>query len=249
MSRCHFDLVNHCVTEAKTWGKLVETNFEMAVISNQARTTGARYLRTVLPLGLLLVVAALIAGFVVWPLSPTNLRNDHSASTELFSDWQAGEVVVLVRHGERCDRSSNTCAGPADGITLPGREVAAGVGSALLSMGMHSADIATSPLTRTAQTAQAMFGEGIAEQNWLVDCDTDMARDIKAHKAEGRNLVLITHSGCISRFEDAMGFPHARDTEYASSLFVRLGANGKLKVLGRIDAQDWPAVVTRNPAL
>ncbi|WPP01168.1 histidine phosphatase family protein [Pseudomonas sp. HR96] len=209
-----------------------------------------RYFTTLTTLAVLLALSALIAGFVVWPLSPTNLgRAGSEAAMQLQRHWQAGDVVVLVRHGERCDRSANTCMGPPDGITLVGRDAAANLGSAFMSMGMDKAEVLTSPLTRTAQTAQAMFNQAGREQNWLVDCNVDMAADIKAHKVSGRNLVLVTHSGCIDKFETAMGFPHAKDSEYTSSLFVTQGADGKLQVLGVVNVQDWPKVIALNSGL
>lgn len=209
-----------------------------------------RYIATLTTLVALLAISALIAGFVVWPLSPTNLgRAGGATAAQLHQHWQAGDVVVLVRHGERCDRSADACLGAADGITVQGRDAAAQLGSAFMSMGMEKADVLSSPLTRTAQTAQAMFSRASKEQDWLVNCDVDMAGDIKTHKVAGRNLVLVTHSSCIDRFENAMGFPHAKDSEYTSSLFATAGANGKLQILGVVNVQDWPKVIALNSGL
>lgn len=225
------------------------TNIEMTAASLSPRP-GTRPVKRVVWLGLLIIVSALVAGFAVWPLSPTNLgKGREFLEAKLYERWSAGEVVVLVRHAERCDRSSGACLGPADGITSAGRDVAASVGAAFMTLGMENANVMASPLTRTAQTAQAMFHQAAQEQDWLVNCDIDMARDIKAHKVAGQNLVLVTHSGCLTRLESDLGFPHAKDPEYTSSLFATVGSNGKLKVLGVINPQDWALVTSRKSDL
>ena len=41
--------------------------------------------------------------------------------TALAASWAKGEVVVLVRHAERCDRSTAPCPDTPDGITADGR--------------------------------------------------------------------------------------------------------------------------------
>ncbi len=220
------------------------------IATHPSKPAKGRSLKLLLLLGLLVVVSALVAGFAVWPLSPTNLgKPDRFAEARLSEHWKAGDVVVLVRHAERCDRSSGACLGPADGITTAGQEAAQDVGEAFASLGMGNASVLTSPLTRTAQTARAMFNLAAQEQDWLVNCDVDMAKDIRAHKVAGQNLVLVTHSGCISRLEHDLGFPHAQDTDYTSSLFATVAADGKLKVLGVLNQEDWPTVIHKNTAL
>lgn len=191
----------------------------------------------------LTVGGLLVAGFAVWPPSPTELNEASQRELgEFVARWKAGDVVVLVRHAERCDRSSHTCLGPADGITQAGRDEAVQVGARFVGLGMGAADVLSSPLTRTAQTAQAMFPYASREQDWLMNCEVDMAKDIKAHKVGGRNLLLVTHSGCIGQFEAQMGFAHASTAEYTSALIVTLGSEGKLKVLGVINPRDWGAI-------
>jgi phosphohistidine phosphatase SixA len=158
--------------------------------------------------------------------------------------WQAGEVVVLVRHAERCDRSSNPCLGPADGITKIGSESAQTVGQAFVRLGMTQADVLTSPVTRTAQTSHYMFGKEVMAQNWLAECGKTMRNDVVAHKRAQHNLVLITHSGCISDFEAQTGFEHAATSEYTGSLFVRIAANGEPEILGILNAEDWQSLLS-----
>ena len=188
-----------------------------------------------------LTIAVLVTGFVLWPTSPTNLaQEDAQARAELLQQWNAGEIAVLIRHAERCDRSSNPCLGPADGITRVGSEAAAVVGRGLAHLGLSQTDILTSPVTRTVQTAHYMFNSDPRTQEWLVTCGTPLRNDVVAHKVAHRNLVLVTHSGCIADFEQQTGLKHAaKDAEYGSSLFVHIDGNGQLQVLGIVNAEDW----------
>jgi len=199
----------------------------------------ASYIKVIGLLILVMAVGVLVAGFTELPLSPVTLNDPSQSEAVTFkAQWQAGNVVALIRHAERCDRSSNPCLGPADGITVPGQAEASRVGAALASLGMGNTDVVTSPLTRTVQTAQALFNGPGTAQAWVHECD-HLARDISASKVAGRNLVLVTHSGCISQFEAQTGFPHASVAEYTSTLAATVGSDGTLKVLGVINPQDW----------
>ena len=189
------------------------------------------------------VVAVVVTGLVLWPRSPTHLVSAESAAkAELFQDWQAGEVVALVRHAERCDQSSNPCLGPADGITRFGHESSMAVGQHFMRLGMAQTDVLSSPATRTIQTSHAMFGNDPKTQEWLVTCGKTLRNDVVAHKQAHRNLVLVSHSGCIGDFLAETGFPHAAKSEYGSTVFLRIDTNGQLQVLGIINPEDWNAV-------
>ncbi|MGF6127751.1 lipopolysaccharide core heptose(II)-phosphate phosphatase PmrG [Pseudomonas frederiksbergensis] len=191
----------------------------------------------------LLITAALVTGFVVWHRSPVNLGTANAqARAELLQHWRAGDVAVLVRHAERCDRSSNPCLGPADGITELGSQSAAAVGQGFIQLGMAQTDVFTSPVTRTEQTAHFMFGKEVTTQAWLASCGNTLRDDVIAHKIAHRNAVLITHSGCIGDFEAQTGYKHAAFSDYSSSLFVSIKANGQLKVLGILNDGDWQSM-------
>lgn len=195
-------------------------------------------------LSVALVVVALVSGFALWSRSPVNLGGGKSEDgSQLLQHWQAGEVVALVRHTERCDRSSNPCFGPADGITKVGNDAAIAVGQGFMGLGMAQADVFSSPVTRTEQTSRAMFGKDAMAQDWLASCGKTLRNDVVAHKRAHQNLVLVTHSGCISDFEAQTGYPHAATSEYGSSLFVHIDANGELKILGIVKAGDWNSLL------
>ncbi|MGF6553641.1 broad specificity phosphatase PhoE [Pseudomonas sp. S30_BP2TU TE3576] len=210
------------------------------MVNSVSRKPSSRLFKSVVAVGTL-TVAAVVAGFFLWPRSPANLAHEGAqARAQLLQQWSAGEIAVLVRHTERCDQSSNPCLGPADGITRVGSEAAAGVGQGLARLGLTQTDILTSPVTRTVQTAHYMFNSDPRTQEWLATCGTTLRNDVVAHKVAHRNLVLVTHSGCIADFEQQSGLKHAaKDVEYGSALFVHIDGNGQLQVLGIVNADDW----------
>ncbi|WP_085725260.1 histidine phosphatase family protein [Pseudomonas sp. R37(2017)] len=210
------------------------------MFNSDSRKPSSRLSKTVVAIAVL-TVAVLVTGFILWPKSPTNLAEENAqARAQLLQQWKAGEIAVLVRHAERCDRSDNPCLGPADGITRIGSEAAAGVGQGFARLGLQQTDILTSPVTRTVQTAHYMFNSDPQTQEWLATCGTTMRNDVVAHKVAHRNLVLVTHSGCIADFEEQTGLKHAaKDAEYTSALFVRIDGSGQLQVLGIVNAEDW----------
>ncbi|WPN22970.1 histidine phosphatase family protein [Pseudomonas marginalis] len=70
----------------------------------------------------------------------------------LFEHWKGGNVILLIRHEERCDRSNNPCLGPDEGITALGSERAEETGILLKALlDFDDAVIFTSPMTRTVQ--------------------------------------------------------------------------------------------------
>ncbi len=200
----------------------------------------------------IVLMVTMTTGFIVWPVSPPilDLRHPRSANiVSLMDHWRQGDLVVLVRHGERCDRSSHECLGLADGITRLGSEESQQLGRSFAQWGLESTDIMHSPITRTVQTARFMFDTRSVSQQWLADCGKTMRDDVLSHKQARRNLILVTHSGCISDFEKQTGFKHAAMSEYDSSLFVQVMPDGKLNVLGTANIPDWPAIpsVGLNP--
>nr|WP_294333657.1 histidine phosphatase family protein [Pseudomonas sp.] len=198
---------------------------------------------------LLLAVSALMAlaslAYHYWPRSPVNLAQDgNMTSTGLYASWKAGDVIVLVRHGERCDSSSNECLGPMDGITVVGSAVSTAVGQSFERLGLESTDVFASPTTRTVQTAQSMFGPSASTQSWLYDCDETLIDQAIAHKKDKRNLILVTHSGCISKIETLYGYPRAPKSEYASALFIAVNSQGKASLRGILNHEDWANLPT-----
>ncbi|WP_455926000.1 lipopolysaccharide core heptose(II)-phosphate phosphatase PmrG [Pseudomonas putida] len=198
--------------------------------------------RRTLAIALAAVAAsASLTGWALHPTGPADLSDGKTMRhSGLKAAWQAGNVAVLVRHGERCDRSDGACLGDADGITLDGSRVASDVGNDLQAMGMTQAQVLTSPLTRTRQTAMFMFGAAATPQNWLADCRKTILSDVVAHKQPGHNLVLVTHSECINALEKQAGIRGGSGPGYASALFVTVDPiTGASHVLGAVNPSQW----------
>lgn len=193
------------------------------------------------------IILALVVGFTalgLWLTSGPEVRDlgiaDNLAKAGLQARWARGEVVVLVRHAERCDRSKAECLGAADGITVDGSLAATAAGAGIQRLGLQQAQIFASPLTRTRQTAEFMFGKVADTQDWLAQCDKGFAGDVIAHKVAGKNLVLVTHSGCVDQFERHLHVPGGeRSSAYAQAFFATVDSAGKARILGSMNASAW----------
>ena len=189
----------------------------------------------------LAVIGVLLAGSMLWPMSPKDLGvGDRLLNSQVLPLWRDGEIIVLVRHEERCDRSANPCLGPIEGLTINGSQHAERLGKSFKLLGMEGSDVLASPAIRTAQTLRFMFGKNELTASQYAICGAAMGEELLSHKNPGRNLVFVTHSGCIADLEKTLGFPHAAFPEYGSALFLQVLPNGKLKTLGILKSQDWP---------
>lgn len=190
------------------------------------------------------MIAVVLACGLLWPASPRDLGvGNRLLTSQVMPLWRDGDVIVLVRHEERCDRSTNPCLGPVEGLTINGSQQAEALGKAFKSLGMDGSDVLASPAIRTAQTLRFMFGKNELTSGQQAVCGAAMGEELLSHKQPGRNLVFVTHSGCIADFEKAQGFPRAAFPEYGSALFVQVLPNGQFKTLGIVNNPDWPAAL------
>ncbi|MFJ2549216.1 histidine phosphatase family protein [Pseudomonas sp. NPDC087612] len=208
------------------------------------RRRGAPWRQPLTGLGLLLALVIL----ALWWTSRTpivDLGSDNQMhNSGVYSEWAKGAVIVLIRHAERCDRSHNRCLGDPSGITLEGSQAASDVGNGIQRLGLNNAQVLSSPEVRTQQTAHFMFGKAIASEDWLKQCDKGFADAAFKHKRADHNLVLVTHSGCIDHLERQLNVPGGeRSSAYASALFVSMGSNGKARILGQMNANEWRKLV------
>ncbi|MEB0042072.1 MULTISPECIES: histidine phosphatase family protein [unclassified Pseudomonas] len=168
----------------------------------------------------------------------------HGSAAEianLKASWSKGEIIVFVRHAERCDQSDATCLSAKDGITTRGSDAARDVGKEFERLGLDNTDVYASPLARTTQTAAFMFNREVDTRTWLADCRATMLTNAIKHKAVGRNLVLVTHSDCIREVEKGLKVFLPAKPAYTSSLFISLGENTHPHALGFIDAAPFAA--------
>ncbi len=174
------------------------------------------------------------------------LSNNAKGLFDLEAHWRTGNVVTLIRHTERCDRSKNECFDGNNGITVLGVEEAIEVGKAYKNLPEHPTIIYNSPVKRTDQTADFMFGDKSSDQKWLrKGCKENLLNDIFSNKEDGKNLILITHSTCIDALGDGKGNKligldiHEEET-YGGSFFLSIDKDKKrVYVLGYLFAEDW----------
>lgn len=199
--------------------------------------------------GVVLASVLLVIPLTVWLLRPgavPDLAHGNVAGARaLLSGWARGDMIVLVRHVERCDHSKAACLSGNDGITDRSRSVAVSIGAQFERLGLEKADIYNSPMIRTAQTASYMFNKVGVDENWLISCKGTMLRDALAHKVAGRNLILVTHSECMSQIEKDLKVPTS-NLGYGASLFVSAEPAQPPRMLGFIEASDWRTVTSHE---
>ncbi len=227
----------------------MNSNFSHALAELNARYCA---LRTSARLTLLILVTALLVGAAVVELRPAPLTDlaegRHLRDADFYSLWDKGDLVVLMRHVERCDHSSNPCLDQPDGITVKGRHVAGQVGQAFQHLGLSQTDVYNSPLRRTEQTSSYAFNRTSSGQDWLVNCRQSMLDDVLKHKLDHHNMILVTHSECIAALEKSLKVPSPNSPDYGSSLIISVNAtDSSAKVLGYVDAQDWGTVLAKHP--
>jgi phosphohistidine phosphatase SixA len=195
-----------------------------------------------------LASALLVIPLTMWLLQPAAVpdlaHGNVAGARALAANWAKGDVIVLVRHVERCDHSSAACLSGNDGITDRSRSVAVGVGAQFERLGLNRADIYNSPVIRTAQTAGYVFNKVGGGEDWLINCRGTMLRDALAHKMAGRNLILVTHSECMSQLEKDLKLP-ASTLGYGASLFILAETPQAPRMLGFIEASDWRSVTVK----
>ena len=206
---------------------------------------GANYRKVAAVLLSALFVIALTV-FLLKPAALPDLAHGNASGlAQLREGWTKGEMIVLVRHVERCDHSKAACLGRADGITERSRSVAMAIGVQFQRLGLDKADIYNSPLTRAVQSSSYMFNKVSTGQDWLINCKGRMLTDALSHKVAGRNLILVTHSECMAELAKEMKFSTST-LGYGASLFVSIaGIAGKPRMLGFIEASDWHSVVIK----
>lgn len=188
-----------------------------------------------------LLLGVSLLGWAAYPVSAPNLGHTPKRNrVAVYNDWVMGNVIVFVRHAERCDRSSHPCMGDPAGITLSGEKEASTVGREFQAMGLSKTDILSSPLVRTVQTSAALFDADVTTLGWLQDCREPVLEDIAALKKPGRNLVVVTHSGCMAHYERQLGVRGTPSADYASALFVSSPTGSAPKALGYLNPASWP---------
>ncbi|UHR04631.1 lipopolysaccharide core heptose(II)-phosphate phosphatase Ais [Escherichia coli] len=113
---------------------------------------------------------------------------------------QQHPVVVLFRHAERCDRSSNQCLSDKTGITVKGAQNARELGKAF-SADIPDFDLYSSNAVRTIQSATWFSaGKKLTVDKRFLQCGNEIYSTIKElqSKAPDKNIVIFTHNHCLT---------------------------------------------------
>lgn len=112
------------------------------------------------------------------------------------------------------------------------------------------ADVFNSPHLRTTQTSELIFGRTSEESWWLrKNCETLFLPSMLEHKRQNRNLVLVTHSTCMSKipgdmFGRLIRMDVGSSVAYGVMVFMVLEEETKeLQVLGYLYADDWEGFI------
>ena len=193
-----------------------------------------------------ILVITLATYFLLKPEPTKSLLEIENASTQLQEHWTEGEVIALIRHAERCDRSDNQCLSGDSGITVPGSEEAIVVGKKFNLLPESETIIYNSPVKRTTQTARFMFGDDSETQSWLrKGCKKNLYNDILKNKQDGQNLILVTHSTCIDKLGEEQNKKlvemdiHDESTYNATIFLIANDQTEELETVGYLFAEDW----------
>ncbi len=209
------------------------------------------YLLGILTLSILLSSLFFLYNNILFPKTSNLLKN--KLFSEFSSSWSNNEVVILIRHTERCDRSTNTCLDGENGITIKGKHIAQKIGEYLSSIQKRQ-EIThyNSPAKRAHQTANFIFNGHTDDQNWLrKDCENSLYKNILSHKLTSENLVLVTHSSCMKDFSDAEGkrmlkIKFGDSNTYGIAVFLKVNSDtNDIQVLGTLLAKQWPELIKK----
>jgi phosphohistidine phosphatase SixA len=205
--------------------------------------------------GLLLLVACAATWFFrAANVMPGLLEKHGEQAFNMLAHWSRRDIAVLIRHVERCDRSEGPCLEGEDGISVSGREMAVKLGENIRKLlPLDDAIIFNSPVKRADQTARFMFGGMSNDKEWLREgCRNNLFREIFTNKADGKNLILVSHATCINELYDQAGeklitMDIANDDTYGIAIFIALDKPAKqAHVLGYLYPGDWELLSGRK---
>ncbi len=219
---------------------------------------------------LFIFIFLIFAGLWFFVSLPGDVRiiDNNQAQLELLTNWSQGNVVALIRHTDRCDRSDDPCleAGKKEGITVNGKKKAQTIAQGIEKLlALNDIDIYNSPVKRTVQTANVIFKGKSIKQDWLrTDCKHNFLNKIINHKHHGKNMILVTHATCMADMEQAgsriIKNKIKNNQSYGIAYFFIINKKDQTaKMIGYINPEDWPLLsiiqksvlipASRKPAL
>ncbi len=184
------------------------------------------------------VLAGLGAALLLPGCNPS-ASNDHAPLVEAL---RGGGLVIYFRHAAT-DRGGNDNLGMTRdeqrNLSPEGIEQSRRIGRRFRTLGIPVGTVLSSPFYRCTDMADLAFGRHTPEPRLISVANTGgpdertawLARRLSTAPADGRNLVLISHSGNIRA---AAGVTLA---EGEAAVFRPLGDS--FSVLGQVRAEDW----------
>ena len=213
---------------------------------------GKRRLAILLLTGAVLI-AMTVLGMRYWHTATggqcTNLVNNRTAHDQLQKLWQQDQIIVLLRHTEKCREDTISCedlasATPMDKLTQKGIADAKVIGEGFRALLPGDFELLSSNKNRTLQTAQRAFGYLPETRYWLREnCKQELG--IQLLQSRRGNQVLVTHSTCLNVLTDDAGnklipFNTGGHEDYGLAVFlVRRSPGDMPRVLGCAWPDDW----------
>lgn len=139
----------------------------------------------------ILILAVII---LVWMVRTPTIIDMHYVST-LSKKYP---IIFLIRHGERCDRSSNVCLSYPTGITEKGAYKVQEYGNVFNKIFSPYVIYATDTV-RTIQTAKYFSGGEELIIPDIYTCSDNATSKLKEYSSKNKVTVIFTHNHCLSR--------------------------------------------------
>ncbi len=163
---------------------------------------------------------------------------------ELMTALQGGGYTVLLRHG-RTDRTIQEQRDPVPikrteqrNLNDQGVRDAKLMGAVFKRYGIRFAEIVSSPMFRTVETAEYAVGTPTRTTMALrvFPSTAEQAALVKAAPEPGTNRLLVTHHFVIEQHVPGIKPGDVNESEAA---VVRVDAKGNVELVGRIILSDW----------
>ena len=168
----------------------------------------------------------------------------------LVETLKRGAITVYFRHAatnhsqaDRKDAPYEDCAQQRN-LDDTGRAQARAIGDAMRALGLALGDVLASPYCRTMETARLIAGRATASRDVLGSMHagrldySDLERLLASPPPAGQVRVIVSHGNPMLALA---GDPELAEGEAA----VIRGDGERWKIVARIRAQEWPALVAK----
>lgn len=176
-----------------------------------------------------------------------NISKNNVDFNKLVTEWNNGNVISLIRHNERCDRSTNQCLEGTKGITLNGKDKAITLGyNFRLALPINNSLIFSTQTLRTRQTAMYAFRDYAKAIRILDEKCTDSISECilnLKNKNKNKNLILVVNH----EYDDALikvstnhPFLNKIHIDYGAAFFFQINnTTQEMSIMGMINQNEW----------